>query len=165
MIKRYNQFVDDKINEEFVGEPTLGPSTAPARETETAPTRTTPAPTTRPSRPTRPSIIPGKRPSEEDAPLASGERDFYGSQLTNLALALGLDEDAVVDNALEYEGKEIIFPSETEKFHVDGKKFKTVEETVAYLQGDKSVPKLEDDRIDPEFEAKSYKFTRSNRLK
>ena len=164
MIKKYNQFVDDKINEEFVGEPTLGPSTAPARETETAPTRTTPAPTTRPSRPTRPSVIPGQRPSEEDAPLASlEEKDFYASQLNNLAIALGLDEDAVVDNTLEYEGKEIIFPSETEKFHVDGKKFNTVEDTVAYLQGNKSVPKLEDDRIDPEFEAKSYKFTRSEK--
>ncbi len=43
--------------------------------TETAPSPSRPAPTTKPGtpakpRPTRPGIIPGKRPSEEDAPLA-----------------------------------------------------------------------------------------------
>jgi hypothetical protein len=171
MIKKYNQFVDEKINEEFVNAPSLGAPAparqAPSRETETIPGRPTTTPGTRPS---RPGVIPSTRPSEQDAPLAEVEEeegDFYGTQLTSLAVALGLDESDVIDNKLDYEGKEIIFPSETEKFHVDNKRFKTVEETVAYLQGDSNrIPKLDDDRVDPEFEAKSYKFSRrEKRLK
>ena len=177
MIKKYNQFVDTKTNEEFMDAPSLGtqpaPSRpAPSRETETMPGRPGTSPGTRP---TRPAVIPGKRPSEEDAPLAQfaeeeQEEDFYGNQLTKLALALGLDESDVQNHKLNYEGKDIIFPSETEKFHVDKKKFSTVEEVVNYLQGDSAgrpEPRLEnEDRIDPEFEAKSYRLSRrEKRLK
>jgi len=173
MIKRYNEFVDSKTNEEFVDAPEMGAPApaAPARETET-PTRTTPTPTERP-RPTRPTVVPDKRPSEEDAPLAELEQedeqeDYFYSKLKEVALALGLDENAIVDNKVEYEGKEIIFPSETEKYHVDRKKFDTAQQVVDYLQGrsaERQVPKLEDDRIDPEFEAKSYKYSRKHRLR
>lgn len=177
MIKKYNQFVDDKINEEF----TAGPEQAPAptrRETETPSRPDTDRPTA--PRPTRPGVIPDDVPSEQDNPLAKNnpfEQDFeggeeeeqedvYSSRLKELAQALGLESDAVQNNKLEFDGKEIIFPSETEKFHVDRKKFDTVDQVVSYLQGgsERVAPRLEEeDRIDPEFEAKSYKFSRRER--
>lgn len=178
MIKKYNQFVDDKINEEF----TAGPEQAPAptrRETETPTRPDTDRPTA--PRPTRPGVIPDDVPSEQDNPLAKNspfeqefeggeeeeQEDIYSGRLKELAHALGLESDAVQNNKLEFDGKEIIFPSETEKFHVDRKKFDTVEQVVDYLNSDSServAPKLEEeDRIDPEFEAKSYKFSRRER--
>lgn len=171
MIKKYNQFVNEELDFGTEQEPTR-------RETET-PTRPDTDRPTRP-RPTRPGVIPDDVPSEQDNPLAKNnpsEQDFdgeeeeqedvYSRRLKELAQALGLESDAVQNNKLEFDGKEIIFPSETEKFHVDRKKFDTVEQVVDYLQGgstERVAPKLEEeDRIDPEFEAKSYKFSRRER--
>ena len=174
MIKRYNQFVNEEL--EFgAGAPS---PTRRERETETPTRPDTDRPTT--PRPTRPGVIPDDVPSEQDNPLAKNspfeqefdgeeeeQEDIYSSRLKELADALGLDSDAVQNNKLDFDGKEIIFPSETEKFHVDRKKFDTVEQVVDYLQGGSServAPRLEEeDRIDPEFEAKSYKFSRRER--
>jgi hypothetical protein len=173
MIKRYNQFVNEELD--------FGPEQAPAptrRETETPTRPDTDRPTA--PRPTRPGVIPDDVPSEQDNPLAKNstfeqefdgeeeeQEDIYSSRLKELAQALGLESDAVQNNKLEFDGKEIIFPSETEKFHVDRKKFDTVEQVVDYLEGGSServAPRLEEeDRIDPEFEAKSYKFSRRER--
>jgi hypothetical protein len=50
-----------------------------------------------------------------------------------LANELGTEVDD--DGSINYEGKKINFYSETEKFHVDNKKFSTVEEVVNYLGG------------------------------
>ena len=138
MIKKYNQFVKG-INEEFeMGEGQPAPVTRPAEPT------TTPDTPTRP-RPTRPGITPTEVPSEEDAPLAYGYGDsndlpeeeggeYQGQMLLNqLANELGTEVDA--DGSINYEGKKINFYSETEKFHVDNKKFSTVEEVVNYLGG------------------------------
>lgn len=177
MIKKYNQFVNEELD--------FGPEQAPAptrRETETPTRPDTDRPTR--ERPTRPGSIPDDVPSEQDNPLAKNvpfeqefdgeveeeeQEDIYSSRLKELAQALGLESDAVQNNKLEFDGKEIIFPSETEKFHVDRKKFDTVEQVVSYLEGGDTTkaPKLEDeDRIDPEFEAKSYRFSRrEKRLK
>jgi hypothetical protein len=58
--------------------------------------------------------------------------DLYTSKLKELADALGTE---VKDGKVEYEGKQIIFPSETEKYHVGNKKFNTVEEVVNFLNG------------------------------
>lgn len=176
MIKRYNQFVNEELD--------FGPEQAPAPTRRETPTPTRPD-TDRPTRerPTRPGVIPDDVPSEQDNPLAKNvpfeqefdgeveeeQEDFYSGKLKELAVALGLDADAVQNNKLEYEGKEIIFPSETEKFHVDRKKFDTVDQVVSYLEGGSApkAPRLEEeDRIDPEFEAKSYRFSRrEKRLK
>ena len=176
MIKRYNQFVNEELE--------FGPEQAPAPTRRETPTPTRPD-TDRPTRerPTRPGVIPDDVPSEQDNPLAKNapfeqefdgeveeeQEDFYASKLKELAVALGLDADAVQNNKLEFEGKEIIFPSETEKFHVDRKKFDTVDQVVSYLEGGSGpkAPRLEEeDRIDPEFEAKSYRFSRrEKRLK
>ena len=175
MIKRYNQFVNEELD--------FGPEQAPAPTRRETPTPTRPD-TDRPTRerPTRPGVIPDDVPSEQDNPLAKNtpfeqefeggeeeeQEDFYASKLKELAVALGLDADSVQNNKLEFEGKEIIFPSETEKFHVDRKKFDTVNQVVSYLEGGApKTPRLEDeDRVDPEFEAKSYRFSRrEKRLK
>jgi hypothetical protein len=66
---------------------------------------------------------------------------------------LGVDKSA--KGAIEFEGKEINFYSETEKFHVGGKKFNTSEEVIEYLKPTKQRPKEEN--LDAEFESKSYK--------
>jgi len=136
MIKKYNQFVKG-INEEFeMGEGQPAPVTRPAEPT------TTPDTPTRP-RPTRPGITPTEVPSEEDAPLAYGYGDsndlpeeeggeYQGQMLLNqLANELGTEVEA--DGSINYEGKKINFYSETEKFHVDNKKFSTAAEVVNYL--------------------------------
>lgn len=141
MIKRYNQFVKG-INEEFeMGDGQPAPVTRPSEPT------TTPDTPTRP-RPTRPGITPTEVPSEEDAPLAYGYGDsndlpeeeggeYQGQMLLNqLANELGTEVDA--DGSINYEGKKINFYSETEKFHVDNKKFSTAEEVVDYLGGSKA---------------------------
>ncbi len=177
MIKKYDQFVKS-INEEFVGrdilagegEPSRSPS-RPAREVETAPGRPDVAPGQRPS---RPSVVPGKSPSVEPAPLAEfseeeEEADEYvGSvKMRELASKLGVP---YTEKGIEYKGKKVNFFSETEKFHVDRKKFDDVAAVVDYLNSDVDVKRPEyklegEDRVDPEFEAKSYKFTRRDRLK
>jgi hypothetical protein len=179
MIKKYNQFVKG-INEEFeMGEGQPAPITKPAEPT------TTPDTPTRP-RPTRPGITPTEVPSEEDAPLAYGYGEgndlpeeeggeYQGQMLLNqLANELGTEVDA--DGSVNYEGKKINFYSETEKFHVDGKKFSTVEEVVDYLGSNES-PELHDEEpsfdetegdlanrdLEDEmgkFESKSYRHTR-----
>lgn len=131
MIKKYNQFVKD-INEEFeMGEGQPAPVTKPAEPT------TVPDTPVRP-RPTRPGITPTEVPSEEDAPLAyhHGEEeeeggDVYMSKLQELADKLGVE---VSNNSVEYDGHKIIYPSETEMYHVDKKKFKTADEVLNYLE-------------------------------
>ena len=159
MIKKYNQFVKG-INEEFeMGEGQPAPITKPAEPT------TTPDTPTRP-RPTRPGITPTEVPSEEDAPLAYGYGEgndlpeeeggeYQGQYLLNqLANELGTEVDA--DGSINYEGKKINFYSETEKFHVDNKKFSTAEEVVDYLGGSNETPEhVHDDEVleeEPSFE-------------
>jgi len=186
MIKKYNQFVKG-INEEFeMGEGQPAPITKPAEPT------TTPDTPTRP-RPTRPGITPTEVPSEEDAPLAYGYGEgndlpeeeggeYQGQMLLNqLANELGTEVDA--DGSINYEGKKINFYSETEKFHVDGKKFSTAEEVVDYLGASNEAPQHvhDDEHLEEEpsfeetegdlarrdledemgaFESKSYRHTR-----
>ena len=59
------------------------------------------------------------------------DNQYIGNILLNeLAEKLGVE---VIDNHVEYNGKIINFYSETEMFHVDKKRFKTVEEVVDYL--------------------------------
>ena len=183
MIKRYNQFVKG-INEEFeMGEGQPAPVTRPAEPT------TVPDTPTRP-RPTRPGITPTEVPSEEDAPLAYGYAnelpeeeggEYQGQMLLNqLANELGTEVEA--DGSINYEGKKINFYSETEKFHVDNKKFSTAEEVINYLgsapmtadeedamtgerEGERRVglDDIDEDEFeegDDAFESKSYRHTR-----
>ena len=152
-IKKYNQFV--KTNEEFVDAPSLDTKQAPARP---AVTINLPTPSTRPS---RPSVVPGKRPSEEDAPLASNDEYIGTRKMRELAEAL---PDSKLENGtLYYDGKEINFYSETEKFHIGRKRFDDVEDVLNYLGVKDSKSDFEEDEMDPEFEAKSYRFTRNHK--
>jgi hypothetical protein len=57
--------------------------------------------------------------------------DIYQKRLQEVADLLGSE---VVDTKVIYNNEEIIFPSETEMYHVGKKKFKTAEEVVKYLQ-------------------------------
>ena len=151
MIKKYNQFIETKTNEEFVEA-------------------------------TQPEMV--ESPSIEDAPLAeldtplaeldeteeeTQEGNEYIGELKIKELVKALGPDAILNgNTVEYNGKEINFYSETEKFHVDRKKFETVEEVVDFLKGDEEVPvktekDFEDETMDPEFEAKSYRLSRKEK--
>jgi hypothetical protein len=162
-IKKYNQFV--KTNEEFES-PSFDTKQAPARPergTETMPGRPGTTPSTRP---TRPTVVPGKRPSEEDAPLASKDDEYIGTKkMKELVEALG-PEAKLENGTIYYDGKEINFFSETEKFHIGKHKFDDVKDVLNFLGTKEEVISerdFEDEKMDPEFEAKSYRFTRKNK--
>jgi hypothetical protein len=167
MIKRYNQFVQGKVNEEFDMDAMEAPI-VDMPEAEEAPVNELPEVEEDPE-----TVLP-----EEEG----GE--YQGQILLNqLANELGTEVDA--DGSINYEGKKINFYSETEKFHVDNKKFSTAEEVVNYLGGSNESPEhththeheeehsheneedfttVEDDDDDwsneNSFESKSYKHTR-----
>ena len=57
--------------------------------------------------------------------------EYEGNKLmSELAQKLGTE---ITNNSIDYNGKKINFFSETESFHVDKKKFKTIDEVLAYL--------------------------------
>jgi len=57
--------------------------------------------------------------------------EYEGTKLMkSLAEKLGTE---IINNSIEYKGKKINFFSETEAFHIDKKKFKTIEEVLTYL--------------------------------
>jgi len=122
MIKRYNQFVQGKVNEEFE----MNTQEAPIvdmPESEEAPLNELPE---------------VEEDPETELPEEEGG-EYQGQILLNqLANELGTEVDA--DGSINYEGKKINFYSETEKFHVDNKKFSTAEEVVAYLGGSNEAP-------------------------
>ena len=149
MIKRYNQFVNERVNEEFEQEfdeidTNQQESDLAARDLEEEMSE-----------------------FEEEQPEEEGG-DLYQSRLQEVANALGVQ---VENGKVMYNGKKIIFPSETEMYHVGGKKFKTTEEVVNYLEGDSMENQEEMERVpsdlveNPEMElelqeSKSYRNTR-----
>jgi hypothetical protein len=79
----------------------------------------------------------------EKAPVAElpeEEGGEYQGQILLNQLANELGTEVEADGSINYEGKKINFFSETEKFHVDNKKFSTAEEVVAYLGGSNEAP-------------------------
>jgi hypothetical protein len=169
MIKRYNQFVKGKVNEElFISGPNfdMGDMETPIVEEPITDTE---------------SEV--EEDPETELPEEEGG-EYQGQILLNqLANELGTEVDA--DGSINYEGKKINFYSETEKFHVDNKKFSTPEEVVAYLGGSNEAPEhththeneeehshedeegvteIEDEEDDwseeGAFESKSYRHTR-----
>ena len=111
MIKRYNEFVSGKVNEDFDMDAMKAPIVEePITNTEISEVEEAPV---------------AELPEEEGG-------EYQGQMLLNqLANELGTEVDA--DGSINYEGKKINFYSETEKFHVDNKKFSTAEEVVNYL--------------------------------
>ncbi len=177
MIKRYNQFVETKTNEEFVfGNETEKPVVTPDVKPGTAQPL--------PSEPTLPNPIRRERTSPVPAPakaeLEEEGSDLYTTRIQELADLLGVD---VENGQINYNGKKVIFPSETEKYQIEGikKGFNTPEEVIAELEKsnpvenkrveetEEELDSLKDDEasdvIEREFESKSYKNTRYNKLK
>jgi hypothetical protein len=155
MIKRYNQFVNGRINEN-IGEgfdeeegDFIPGEMAPGFDEEEG-------------------DFMEDEMSIEDEFMGEEEEeggDIFKMKLKELADLLGTD--VMDNNTIEYDGKTIIFPSETEMFHVDRKKFKTAQEAYDYLTGapKMTAPKMEKE-IERELElteSKSYRNTRSNK--
>ena len=157
MIKRYNEFVSGKVNEDFDMDAMEAPIVEePITNTEISEVEEAPV---------------AELPEEEGG-------EYQGQMLLNqLANELGTEVDA--DGSINYEGKKINFYSETEKFHVDNKKFSTAEEVVNYLgsapmtsdeedemtgerEGERKAGLDEIENFEDEnpFESKSYKSTR-----
>lgn len=180
MIKKYNQFVKGKVNEDYELEmeapvrtlPSLGNTTKPVVKPDT---------TERPA-PTRPTPFPTKRPSTEPGTKAEfeGEEeevdvDKYEMALQQLADLAGVEFNTG-DKVVVIDGKEISFPAETEKYHVKGvkKSFSTPEDVLSNLGGQVSatdkkqevsdeMSSIKDEEVldtAEHFESKSYKYKR-----
>lgn len=141
MIKKYNQFVKNKLNEnqeDFIDD--INPGFDEEEEGDF----------------TTQEVNPGFDEEEGDSMLGEEEEeeggDLFKEKLKKLAKLLGTE---VTNNEINYNGERIIFPSETEMFHVGKKKLKTAEEAYEYLQVRN---KREDLR-----ESKSYRNSRRNK--
>lgn len=157
MIKKYNQFVNQRLNEEFDEE--FDEIDTNQQESDLA------------NRDLEQEMgdfedveISDFDGEEEEQPEEESG-DIYQSKLQELADALGAE---VEDGKIMYDGKKIIFPSETEMFHVDGKKFKTADEVVNYLNGSiEERPEMErvpSDLVEePEMELQESKSYRNSR--
>ena len=117
MIKKYNQFVNKRLNEGVYDE-----SDESIEDT-----------------------LYTEKDGEEEKDVDNG--DFFTSKLKELADKLDTD---VVDGKITYDDNTIIFPSETNMYHVDNRKFKTSDEVVSFLQR----------KGDNTNESKSYRNTR-----
>jgi hypothetical protein len=173
MIKRYNQFVKGKVNEEFVmtGEESDIDVTTPSTIPDT--------------KPGRPGILPLTTPEIQDGPMGEFEGeveevgvDKYTDALQKLADATGEDFEQVynkAENSITINDKKVSFPSETGKYHVEGvkKPFETLEEVVAYFKRGVSsqarqevrdeMSSIKDEEFldrEEQFESKSYKSKR-----
>lgn len=160
MIKRYNQFVKGKINEDFEMAPEVDAPTLPSLGG-------------RP--PMTPSTL--EVESEFHGEEEEEEVDKYQLALKSLADAAGVEFNSG-DKSVIIKGKEVTFPAETEKYHIKGikKGFSTLEDVLAQLGGSQSelpsarrqevrdeMSSIKDEGfLDPseKFESKSYKSKR-----
>ncbi len=140
MIKKYNQFVTGKKVNESIEEF----DDVPSHEMD--------------------SDDPLNKGIEEETEEEGGE---YNGQRLMKELAGKLNTEVNTDGSVTYEDKKINFYSETEMFHVDKKKFKTVDEVVRYLNIEENVENsvISDERKSEgpwaqELESKSYKNSR-----
>ena len=179
MIKKYNAFVEGKVNEEFVMADTRPGTTEVSPGTIEKPGVMPETPT--PIRKDRTSPVPAPAKMEVEQEEEEGG-DKYKKIITDLAAQLGTEVSE--DGTIDYNGQKINFYSETDMFHVGKKKFKTADEVVSYLEDSKPSEEVEiekdhspskedmdelmnahddDDFIKEEeekFESKSYKSTR-----
>lgn len=161
MIKRYNQFVKGKVNEDYEMDAELE---APVRDL--------------PSLGGRPPINP---PTTEMESEFEGEEEEVATDKFELALKTLADASGVEfepgQKSVVIDGKEITFPAETEKYHIKGVKkgFTSVEDVLANLGGQTQLPtersqevrdemtSLKDETLlddSEQFESKSYKSKR-----
>lgn len=161
MIKRYNQFVKGKVNEDYGMDAELE---APVTDL--------------PSLGGRPPITPTNIETESDfeGEEEEVETDKYELALQSLADAAGV-EFKTGQKSVVIDGKEVTFPAETEKYHIKGLKkgFATIEDVLSNLGGQSTLSSdrnqevrdemssLKDETLldDAEqFESKSYKSKR-----
>lgn len=148
MIKKYNQFVKGKINEDFeldypeVDEPKL--ETPLLDEPELS------------------NEFEGEEEEEEEA------GDKYETALRKLADAAGVEFKSG-DKSVIINGKEVTFPAEDEKYHIKGVKkgLTSIEDVMANINngGGNRTPNREQSMEMPveseeQFESKSYKYKR-----
>jgi len=179
MIKKYNAFVEGKVNEEFVmAEPRPGTTEVSPGTIEKP--GTMPEPPT-PIRKDRTSPVPAPAKAELEPKEVEGG-DVYSDNLNTLSELLPgstVSNNSVIYKAENGEEKTILFPSETFNdetgegiFHVDKKKFKTAQEVADYLLASESTEEISDERevsdqqavedleMTMQKESKSYKSTR-----
>jgi len=122
MIKKYNQFVNERVNEDLEDFEETNQQEAELvnndleADLEEAPVEDLES-----------EVVSSEEEMEEEG------GDVYASKLKQVADELGVE---VSNGRIEYNGKKIMFPSETEMFHVGNKKFKTAEEVINFLEGD-----------------------------
>ena len=164
MIKRYNQFIkENKTNEEYEYSTEVDTPSLPAlgQRAEATPSE---------------APIMDEMPEEMTGEVEEVGVDKYTDALQKLADAAGVEYDSV-DKSVVIDGKKITFPTETEKYHVEGvkKPFATLEEVLAYFENGVSpqarqevrdeMSSIADEEVldrQEQFESKSYK---SKRLK
>ncbi len=161
MIKRYNQFIKENIGEEYSPiEPEVA-TTLPAlgQRAEATPSE---------------APMMGEMPEEMPGEVEEVGVDKYTDALQKLADAAGVEYDSV-EKSVVIDGKKITFPTETEKYHVEGvkKPFATLEEVLAYFENGVSpqarqevrdeMSSIADEEVldrQEQFESKSYKYKR-----
>jgi len=129
MIKKYNQFVNERVNEEFSDIDNEENIDTNQQEAELA------------NNDLEDELNDFESEVEDSEEQVSSEEeemeeeggDVFASKLQEVADKLGSE---VTNGKVEYNGQKIIFPSETEMFHVGNKKFKTADEVVSFLEGD-----------------------------
>jgi L-lactate utilization protein LutC len=161
MIKKYNQFVNERVNEEFESEEEFDTN---QQEHELA-NRDLEDEFKDLESDVKEAPIEDLESEEMEEEMEEEGGDVYTNKLQEVADKLGSE---VTNGKVEYNGQKIIFPSETEMFHVGNKKFKTADEVVSFIEGesnklaDKEFDEMdEDERYAMKVgESKSYKNTR-----
>lgn len=150
MIKKYNQFIKGKVNENV--EENENPSNDMDFEEN-------------------------ENPSVESQGEEEGS-EYVGQKMMQ-DLSDELDVNIDTDGSITYDGRKINFYSETEMFHIGKQKFETVDDVVSFLHNEDSndvddkVKEIQDDRAllnneedqdetkdEEAFESKSYKKSR-----
>jgi hypothetical protein len=164
MIKRYNQFVkENKTNEEYEYSTEVDTPSLPAlgQRAEATPSE---------------APLMDEMPEEMTGEVEEVGVDKYTDALQKLADAAGVEYNSV-EKSVVINDKKVTFPTETEKYHVEGvkKPFATLEEVLAYFENGVSpqarqevrdeMSSIADEEVldrQEQFESKSYK---SKRLK
>lgn len=168
MIKKYNQFVKGKINEDVeLDYPEVAPIEAPRLGVTKPAPITTPGTTPAPEKPkpfptTKPGTEPGTKAGFEEEEEEVG--DIYETALRKLAELAGVEFN-YNDKKVVINGKEVTFPAETEKYHVKGirKPFATPEDVIANIGGSNKREPIKDEKMidnSKQFESRSYKHKR-----
>ena len=144
IVRNFNDFVKKRINEDVdpIENPTVG-----TPELEVGMEATEDAEVEDQS-----NLI--DEPEESYEEEESGEYEGT-TKLKKLAETLGAE---LTNNEINYEGHKINWFSETEAFHVDRKKFETIEEVLEYLQGDHGHKhKVENSELEPAMESRRFR--------